>query len=308
MNQVRHEDLEEENMNEISIREFIGILINYKILIAGIIVGVLVLSIIYSFFIAVPVYHAEAEVEINKANTGVSKFDEDYYSNAIIDALLNQMKDSQYTEQVSKVLESKKINISSSTLMEIISSSRGRNGRTIILSAKYNEKKEVSHIVNASADVLHELSAQYMREKIQEQLIIIGERIELARKNVEIALFKYNENIAEQEDIDKPQAGISISEFLSEHTINIDLIDKLYSNNLIPSIEVYKLLKMEYNRLKLFETYLNTNSNAYILSYAAEPESASWPNRKLIVTVSLILGIGIASLTALTIEYFKNGK
>ncbi|HQL36464.1 MAG TPA: Wzz/FepE/Etk N-terminal domain-containing protein [Bacillota bacterium] len=300
--------LERKNVGDLSLRELIEILIKHKILIMGIIVGVLIFSIIYSFFIAVPVYNAEAEVEINKANTGVGKFDKDYYSNAIIDALLKQMKDSQYTEQVSKVLESKNIYISNSSLMEIISSSKGKNGKTILLSAKYIDKKEVAHIVNASADVLQKLSAQYMREKIQEQLVITGERIELARKNVEAALLKYNENIAGQEGIDKQQAGISISEFLSEQPINIDLIDKLYGNDLIPSIEIYKLLKIEYNRLKLFEAYLNTNSNAYILSYAAEPESASWPNRKLIVIVSLIVGIGIASLSALTIEYFKNGK
>lgn len=300
--------MEEENMNEISIREFMGILIKYKILITGIIVGVVVFSIIYSFFLAVPVYHAGVEVGINKVNTGVSKFDEDYYSNAIIDVLLKQMKDPQYAEQISKVLESKNIRISNSTLTEIISSGKGGNGRTIILSAKYNEKKEVAHIANAAADALRELSTQYMRGKVQEQLIITEERVELARKNVETALLEYNENIAEQKDIDKQLTGISISEFLSKQLINIDLIDKLYSNDLIPSIEVYKLLKIEYNRLKLFETFLNTNSNAYILSYAVEPESASWPNRRLIVIVSLIVSIGIASLIALTIEYFKNSK
>ncbi len=298
----------EKDLEDISLRELIGILIKYKILIIGIIVVAVIFSIIYSFFIAVPVYHAVAEVEINKANTGVSKFDEDYYSNAIIDALLKQMKDLQYTEQVSKVLQSKNVQINSSTLMTIISSSKGVNGRTIIISAKYKEKKEVTHIVNAAADVLHELSAQYIREKIRQQLVITGERVELARKNVETALLEYNENIAEQEDIDKQQAGISISEFLSEQLINIDLIDKLYSNDLIPSIEVYKSLKIEYNRLKIAETYFNTNSNVYTLSDAVEPEAASSPNRNSIIFLSVIAGLCIGLFAAFAIEWFKYEK
>ena len=300
--------MERKNVGDLSLRELIEILIKHKILIMGIIVGVLIFSIIYSFFIAVPVYNAEAEVEINKVNTGVITFDGNYNSSIIIDVLFKQIKDSQYFEQVSKALEGKNIHISNSDLMAIISSSKGVNGRTIILSAKYKEKKDIAHIVNAAADILCELSARYMREEIQRQLAVTEEQIDLARKNVETALLKYNENITGQEGIYKQQADISISEFLLKQPINIDLIDKLYSNDLIPSIELYKLLKIEYNRLKLFEAYLNTNSNAYILSYAAEPESASWPNRKLIVIVSLIVGIGIASLSALTIEYFKNGK
>ena len=103
--------MEEKNMDEISLREFIGIMYKYKILIIGVTILSGIISVFYSFFVAVPVYQAKAEVEINKIDTGVGKFDGDYNSNITIEALLEQMNDQQYGEQVSKVLESKNINI-----------------------------------------------------------------------------------------------------------------------------------------------------------------------------------------------------
>ena len=283
-------------MEEISLRELIEIMNKYKFLIIGVIILSAIISVFYSFFIAVPVYQAKAEVEINKVNTGVVAFDGNYNSSIIIDTLLKQMKDSNYTEQVSKVLESKNIHISNSDLATIISSSKGVNGRTIVLSVKYKEKKDVAYIANAAADVLCELSARYMLEEIRQQLAIAEEQIDLARKDVEVALLKYKENTVEQNDIDRRETGINIIEYLSA---------QLAYDDLIPSFEVYKLLKVDYNRLKLAETYLNANSNANILSHAIEPEAASSPNSKAIILLSVIAGLCIGILSAFAIEWSK---
>jgi len=300
--------LEEKNMDEIGFRELVGIVNKHKVLIIAIFIISAICSIIYSCFAVVTMYQAKAEVEINKVDTGVMTFDEDYSSGVIIGALLKQMEDPQYTEQVSKVLESKNIHISNSDLMAIISSSKGVNGRTIILTAKYKEKKDVAHIANAAADTLCELSSRYMREEIQQQLIIIEKQIELGRKNVDTELQRHKVNAAGQEGIDIQQSGIHVSEYLSVQHVDESYINGLYNDDLIPSIEVYKSLKVEYNRLKLIETYLNTNSNAYILLHAVEPEDSISPNRKGIIVLSMIAGLCVGILAAFTVEWLKHEK
>lgn len=295
----KRKDMEEGNMEEISLRELIGIMNKYKFLIIGVIILSAIISVFYSTFVAVPVYQAQAEVEINKVNSGVVTFDGNYNSSIIVDALLRKMKDLQYAEQVSKILESRNINISNTDLMLIISSSKGANGGTIVLSAKHKEKKEIAYIANAAVDALCELSAQYMREEIQQQLAIIEEQIDLARKNVEAALLDYEENETGLERDGKHQLEVNISEYLSAQLVNDDLIS---------SIEVYKSLKIEYNRLKLFETYFNNNSNAQILSYAIEPKTSSSPDREDMIFLSVIAGLCVGILAAFTIEWFKYEK
>jgi len=298
--------LKRENIGDMSAKEMAEILNKHRMLFSGIIIISIFLSIIYSFFVAVPIYQARAEVEINKANTGASIIDSIYNSNIIIDELLRQTKELQYAEQLGKALAIKNIHINISDLMTIITSSKGANGRSIILSVKNKEKKETVHVVNTAADTLLELSDQYIKEEIQKQLSIIEDRIKLGRENIEKALLMYNKNKEGSEGIDKGQRRISISEILPMQPIDESLIEGLYDNDLIPSIEVYKSLKMERIRLKIAEEYLHTSQSAYVLSYAEEPISAIWPNKKLIVSASFVVGIGVAFLSAFAIEYFKN--
>lgn len=336
--------MEEENIKEISIRELIGILIKYKILITGIIVGVVAISIIYSFFLAVPIYYARAELEINGINTGVSIFEQKNHSAAITNELVDQSKNPQFKEQVSRVLADRGIQISGEDLSEILSLNIDKDGKTIILSVRYEAKKDVAQIANIAIDVINQYSSDYLKGKLEEQLTYTGERMELAKVNVDKALFQYKQYLAEPESISKLQSKVNLKESLLvqvkanliagnigagnskeqlEHDIknlegeieilNVKLldeyhIDKLHDEDLKSIFRVYTSFKDEYSRLKIAEMYLSSKSNFNTLSYAVEPESASWPNRRLIVIVSLIVSIGIASLAALAIEYFKNGK
>lgn len=331
-------------LEEISLKELIEILKKYKYLIIGVITISVVISFIYSFLILVPTYYTQSVIEINGINTGVSIFEQKNHPAAITTELVNQSKNPQFMEQVSKVLKDRDIQISGADLSKILSLNIGKDGKTVILSVRYEVKKDVVQIANTAIDVIKQYSSDYLKGELEEQLTNTGERMELAKSNVEEALSQYKQYLAEPESIIKLQSKVNLKESLlvqlkanlisgnigagssknqleqniknlegEIEVLNVKLldeyhIDKLHDEDLKSTFRVYTSLKDEYSRLKLAEMYLDSKSNFNILSYAVEPESASWPNRKLIVIVSLIVGIGIASLAALAIEYFKNGK
>lgn len=328
-------------MEEISLRELFGILYKRRFVVIGITVASVLLSLVYSFFIAVPIYHAQAEIKVNDMDTGAVAFDKANSAGDTVDALLEKMKDLQFMEQVSKSLEMKDIEISRATLKLAIYSSKGKDGRSIVISVKYKGKKEAAPIANSAVDVLGEYLSQYLDERMQKQLDIAEEQIRLGKATAEEALFKYKEYVSGTESLIKLQSEIDINksvliqlksnlmsgntglgkskrqieqdittleeeiQLLHERLAEESLRDRLYNKDLNSSLAIYSLLRNEYEKLKIGEMYLSGNSNMEIISHAVEPEAVYSPNRKLIIISSLVLGICIGILVAITIEYFK---
>lgn len=332
------------SLEELSLKELVKILYKYRVLIIRIVLIFVAFSFIYSYFIAVPMYQVQVECEIKGANTGVDAFEQDNYPIAITDAIFKELKDFKYMEQVSKILLNNNVTITGIDLSKIISFNKGPDNKSIIVSARYKSKKEVVLIANTAADVLSRYSSNYLKERLQQYLIMIEDQIELGKSKVEEALSQYENYLAGSESISELQEELDMNKMLlvqlkanlnnvSNHTgksktqLEKDIIDienkiqslkkklrdenhrdKLYSEDLESLFSAYNSLGKEYNRLKLAELYLETKSNVSILSYAAEPESASWPNIKFIAAVSMTLGILISFFTAFTIEYFKLRK
>ncbi len=201
-------------MEEISFKELVGILYRNKILIIGIIIASVVLSVAYSFFIAVPMYHARVECEINGINTGVYTFDQENHPGAIADALIDKVRDPKFMEQVSKALAKNDVKISGTELGRTITFSKGIEGKSIIVSAKYSVKKDVAQIANIAADLLSEHSAIYLKDKLQQQLVTVGDQMKLAKANAETALSQYNEYLNGSESVSRLQSEVNMSEAL----------------------------------------------------------------------------------------------
>jgi capsular polysaccharide biosynthesis protein len=331
-------------LEELSLKELVKILYRRRNLIMWTVIIAVLLSLIYSFFIAVPLYYAQAICQVKGLNTGVYTFEQENSISAIIDELLEQVREPEYLEQVSKALAGINIQITGNELQGLLSFGKGADDNTIIATARCKEKKDAAEIANKAADVLCGYSSDYYREKLQPHLAYAWERMELERVKAEEALSDYKDYLAEPESVQKLQADLKINEALlvqleanlisgnigtgkSKEQLEQDIIylkgeievlrrklldesnrDKLYNEDLRSLFKVYNALKEEYNRLKFAELYLETKSNVSILSYAVEPESAGWPNIKFITAVSLTLGILISFFTAFTIEYFKLRK
>lgn len=336
--------MEERNPEEISLRELVGILLKHKILILGIVCIALLLSSVYVFLIADSIYQAKAGIEILPTSTGVSSFEKENEPKLIIDNYIEWLGDTKFLEKVSNRLESENISINEKVLNRIITANKGKDGKTVLLSVDYKQKKEVAPIINAIVAVITEEASVYVKERINKQMLIIDEQIELEELTYEDSLSKYREYISTPDSLSKLQSEININESLVvqlkanlmsgnigqsqskqkleqdiaeiEEKIDImqnKLIDATYldrslKRGLNSSLASYESLREVKDKLEMAYSYYRDNSNTDVLSYAVEPEGASWPNRKLIIFVSLIVGIGIAFLAAFAIEYFKYGK
>ncbi len=336
--------MEEKNFEEISLKEIIEIINKHRLLIIAIVVASLLLSAVYAFLIAVPMYSAQAEIEIINIDTGVSSINNAINPKLVTDTLLAQIKDPQFLEQVSKSLGSNNLQIDIAAMTKIISATKGKDGKSISILARYKEKKDVPQIANVAANVLSDYSTIYLKDQIQQQKAITYEHIKLAKSYSEEALSKYKEYVSSPESLSKLQSELDIDKsiivqlkanlisgniglgkskeqleqdiikleeeipVLNEKLVDANSLDRILQEELDSSLEIYRSFNKEYNRMKLAESYYKDKTNINILAQAVEPESVSWPNRKLTVLVSLILGIGIAVFMAFAIEYFKNGK
>lgn len=336
--------MEEKNFEEISLRELIGILLKYKVLILIIVSIALLLSLAYAFLIAESIYQAEAEIEILPTSTGVDSFDQENDTKIIIDTYIEWVGDNRFLEKVSNRLESEDIDINSKVLNDIIKANKGKDGKSISLVAKYKHKAEAAPIINAVVAVITEEAAAHIREQLNRQMLMVDKQIELEELTYEKALSKYKEYASTPDSFSKLQAEKNINESLivelkaylisgnigmgqSKQKLERDIaeieknivviqnkiVDATYLyetliRSLNSSLERYEYLRGDKEKLEMAYLYYRDNSNIYVLSYGVEPDAASSPNRKVIILASLVIGMGIAILAAFTIEYFKNGK
>lgn len=332
------------SLEEISLWELAEILWKRRRLVAVIIIASLLAASAYAFYIAAPVYEAKAEIGVMAVNTGVSSFDEANNHKVLANMLSDEMSSSAFINRLAKELESNNIQVNKAALKSAISTEEAKDGRTIYIQTKYEDKEKLVPIVNAVVRVLDNTASNYVVEQIQQQMVITERQIKVGKAKSNEALAKYEEYTSDpnsssslrldfdiakallvrlkanlisddfgpdkskkqlEQDIAKLEEEIQL---LNEKLIDTSSQDSLYQEELDSSLAVYKALNEEYNRLKFAKIYYTDNSNLELLSGPAEPGEASWPDKKLIILASFVLGVGAAILTAFIFEWYKHRK
>lgn len=334
----------EKGLKEISLGELAGILWRRRLLVIIIMIASLLISLAYAFFIAAPVYEAGAEIGVMSVNTGVSSFDEANSPKVLASILSKEVSGSEFINKLRKELESNGTQVNRAALKSAVSATLGKDGKTIFVQVKYKNKEELVPIVNAVVNILGREASSYLVDQIQQQIVITENQIKLGKAKSNEALSKYevytsspNSSSSLQSDVDiaeallvqlkanlisdnfgpnksKKQLEQEIAKLeeevrlLSEKLVDASSQDSLYQEELDSSLEIYKALNEEYNRLKFAKIYYTDNSNLELLSGPVEPVEASWPDKKLMVLVSLVLSICVAFSTAFIIERYKLKK
>lgn len=334
----------EKSKDEINLRDLIGMLLKHKLLILVILLVSLMLSVIYVYFIAVPVYSTDVEVGVMGINTGVSAFDEVNNSKVFTDILFAEMSGPKFIRLLARNLQDSNINVNERTLKNAITMHKGKDGKTIFIQARYSKKEELVPIINTAVRVMGREASDYLVEQIQQQMVITENQIKLCKAKTNEALTKYEGYISNQNSSSELQSDVDVAEavlgqlkanlvsdnygpgksktqleqeiekleeevnVLTEKLSEASIQYSLYKEELESSSRIYNSLNEEYYRLKFAQIYYTDNSNLEILAGPAAPGSAIWPNKKQIVLASLVLGIGVAFLTVLTIELNKVRK
>jgi capsular polysaccharide biosynthesis protein len=333
--------LEEKNMDEISLRELIEILYKHKRMITAIVVISLLISFLYCFLIAEPIYQAKAEIDITEIRTGANEFDKANDPKNNTDNYIKWIQDPKFIDAVSKKLESKNINIDNDILRRVMFATKGKDGVSISLIAKYKEKKYVSQIANTIAEVLDKQASVYLAEQLQQQIAIIEERIKLVLADSEQALEKYKTHLSNPDSLEKLQSELDVNKsvlaqlktnlisgnigsgkdkkqlehdittleeklnMLHEKLADANYMDRTLKREIDSLLTIYESHGIEYDSLKLAEEYYKNRSNIKIVSYAVEPMDSVGPRKMMIIAIAAVMGLMIGAFIAFFIEYWK---
>jgi capsular polysaccharide biosynthesis protein len=301
----------------------------------------LIISCIYAFMIAEPLYKAKAEIMVKNINTGVRAFDEVNEPKIIINEYMDILSDPDTIELAITKLQSESINIDKNAISKAITMSKGKDGISMTISAKYKDKAIVAPVINTMVKILNEQVSAYIREQIEQQIIINNEKIKVGEENYNRALVAYKEYMAKPESMYKLQSQIDINESLLvqlkaslltghigqgknrqqlEHDISVieeglnalydKLLDESYLDRSLNSelnsiLSINEIYNEENVKFKQAEIYYVDQSNIEVLAYAIDPEYPFSPRRKEIIIISLLAGACIGVLAVFTMEYLR---
>ena len=144
------------------------------------------------------------------------------------------------------------------------------------------------------------------------KVVVIREKIdEIRRKLYEHLLESTNAQVASLEveriSLDAKQEGLTSQIDMYEKELSgAPLLVQQYERlrrKVDVLVDVYKMLLKEYESARMAEK--KQSDVLAVIDYAEKPPSPAWPNRKMIVTLSMIASFLVAVFLVFLIEYFR---
>lgn len=219
-------------IDEVSLKELIQILLDYKVLIAVVTAAALILSGIYTFVIAEPVY--EARSVLNASPVGGQTLDNDNIESIVNNAglypvsnVLTYMEQMQSPQLLSSVIEELDlINdedelISTPSLMNKLTINNVEETNLVEIIVKDTDPVRASEIANSIAENF----IRYIDDAGQQQSKATASKIENQLKLEEVALAEKSQALA-----DFMAESISINELKSEITSLVSQVTNIKAN------------------------------------------------------------------------------
>ncbi|HYF75358.1 MAG TPA: Wzz/FepE/Etk N-terminal domain-containing protein, partial [Candidatus Nitrosocosmicus sp.] len=204
--------MKEKGLEEISLGELYEIVRKRRLLILGIIIASLLISAVYAFFLAVPVYKAEALLEVMDIDPGIESQNTAFKAENATNAYIRLLKTPQFINKLASELKAENINIDKAILSKVIAVKEEDDDESITLSAEYKEKAEVAAIVDASVAILCKEASMYAVTQIQREMTAVEERIKLGKAEYEKALTQYDKTSPGTETVSKLQSDLRVNE------------------------------------------------------------------------------------------------
>lgn len=324
-----------QNIEEISLREIIEILLRGKKIIALITLIAVLISGVFSFFIIKPTYEVTSAIIIKDINGKDS--------NSTIGKLLNE-NDMSISTLISafdniitgpKILnEAKEIspeweNITTGTLDSIIDVSLVNDSSTVNVTTKANLPED--------AVALNNIVTNRFQEFIEEQNYdLLDSKVKSVKTQLEVDISLLEEKIKkEEEELAKLDKVLVYKKSISNDPYLLDLAAEIGNTNVVSisnltveneepnpayikvldSLTSNKLalnsLESDYNELinaenQLEEISKNTGMKATVVREAIEPENPVSPNKMMNLAIAGILGLMIGVFYVFIMEYWRS--
>jgi capsular polysaccharide biosynthesis protein len=315
--------------NEISLKELLLILKKEFKIIATITATLILLSGIFSFFIAKPVYSSTASIVVKVPETIITKYGEYHLLTNNPNDIISLMKDIELAEKTIKGLNLK---ISTDSFNNSLSYNSSKDSSKYTVNFKWTDKDNSSTILsthlNNYIDYINyrfTLSAteNFIRDIEKNNSIVaqsINELKDTISYNDEIISSLDNYQPTELKQFNSTNDGIIIAEISnpSYNKLQEELLSqKVQLNNLEQQLSIngsnLKELHVEYKNLLENPNYLVTEKtlnimegNIKIFEKAHTPSYPISPNKKLNLAISLVLGLMIGVFVAFFKNYWQN--
>ncbi|SEP75841.1 G-rich domain on putative tyrosine kinase [Virgibacillus subterraneus] len=305
---------------EISLREIIEKLWRGKWIIVGITIVALLISFVYSFFIANPVYKGNAKVTVHN----VASVPE------TVQPYINEMTKPEVFEQTMKstiVLEKlvKKENLDSTIgqlqdkiNVELPNAEGEVSNSFISISMEGTNREDIKAIIDTAIS----LTRDELGKNIQARLTLLEEeyqsKMKEEDKQITKAVEEYN-NLGAGEDLPTLilfQQNASGSEYVLE--ANKDLLNELNNLNKAKQVKykkinreiddltsLYNFYSNKYDEVRSISTMNIVDISTNVLSATFVPKGSISPNKMLNLAISLVLGLMVGVFVVFVREYFK---
>lgn len=210
--------MEDNYMEEISLRELIEVLIRGKMVILGITLAAVLTSAIFSFFIIQPTYEASitlmvsppTKLEIENSDEDKSGFLNIKYDFPVMTlaAYKEQIKNPVILQNVIDELELDPEEYTKSSLSQSISIETIENSNFIKIKVRNRDPKLAALIANSMGSNFIEFASEKEKEQTYELYQLIEEQMNIQKDKLDQALVKYKEFLARSRSAEELKAEV----------------------------------------------------------------------------------------------------
>lgn len=231
-------------MEEISLREYIQVLIDQKKLIAAVTIAAVLLSAVLSFFVMPPVYEGKVILMasgINKQQMppqaeGVEAFlntlSQYQYSQMSVETYKEQINNPHILQQTIDELQLAERNITRRELKDMITLGTIKDTNLITITIEYSDKKLAADIANTIARKFTDFVSEKAKEQATKSSNYIKQQMDIEKEKLDQVLLEYKNYLSQPR---------GLNELQKELDSKLELITQYKTDLVNTSIEEQKL-------------------------------------------------------------------
>ncbi|MFD1037168.1 Wzz/FepE/Etk N-terminal domain-containing protein [Virgibacillus byunsanensis] len=304
---------------EISLREIIEKLWKGKWIIVGIAVAALLISFVYSFLIADPVYKGDANVTVHNV-ASVPENVQPYINEMTKPEIFVQtMKSSTVLE---KVIQKENLDLTVNQLQSKINVElpSEETNSFISISMEGTDKEQIKSTIDSTISITRD----ELGNDIQSRLTMLEEeyqaQMEVEDKQITEAVEAFNDLgagdglptlILFQQNASGSEYVLEADQDLLNELNDLDKSEQVKYEKLNKKIDdttsLYNFYSNKYDEVRSISTMNIVDISTNVLSDTFVPDSPISPNKTLNLAISLVLGLMVGLFVVFVREYFKDG-
>lgn len=325
----------ENNVEEISLREIVEVLLKGKKLIIGITLVAMIFSAIISFFIISPTYEVKSSLIVKQIKgAGSSSIigsimdDQSLPIGTLISAFGDIITGQDMLEQIQQISPDWE-NVSSETLSKIIKVGLDEGTTKVTVTVNANSAKDTVTLSNIVTKRFQEYIEEQNYDALAAKVVSVKRQLEIDMDLIKNRIAKDEQELTKLDKVLVYKKSIVNDPYLQElaarlgntNVVNLSnlsveneqpnpaymrVLDNLTSNKLALSNLESQFIEIIKASEQLNEIVKETGMKASIIRDVIEPEEPIKPGKMLNIAIAMVLGFMLSVFYVFVIEYWRN--